>query len=116
MKTTLTKKEFITRSMEGEVFLLDGYRYFYDATKVYPFRINVNNLDESWKDFDGNILFEIEKPKPILERRWKYILHRNGYSNISLSYMSDTYAESNEYIAPKWYKIEDMFIDVEVIK
>ena len=36
MKVKLTKEEFIKRSMNGDVFELDGFKYFYDNSKNIP--------------------------------------------------------------------------------
>ena len=63
MKVKLTKKEFMKRSMNGEVFELDGYKYFYDENEKNPFRFEELGMNESWGDFNGENEFTVAKPK-----------------------------------------------------
>jgi len=108
---TLTKKEFIERSMKGEVFI-DGFnnRLFYDNNKENPFRYCNKALHGAWEYFDGKALFTLEKPKPIIERRWKWRLDEIGRT-IESHYLSNEYAEKYDYTG--WYKTE-LYIDVKL--
>ena len=65
MKIKLTKEEFIKRSMAGDVFEYIGCRYFYDATKIIPFRFDEEDLLGNWDRFDGKIEFNLVIPKDI---------------------------------------------------
>jgi hypothetical protein len=112
--TTLTNEEFSKRGIDGEVFILNACRYFYDATHINPFRCNDFPLVNDWKYFDGKTIFEIEEPKPIMERRWKWRKDDIGYTNESGNYMADTFIGLHQYINNDWYKVEDLYIDVEV--
>lgn len=40
----LTKDEFITRSMAGEVFISNHNKFFYDTKSINPFRIDKRGL------------------------------------------------------------------------
>ena len=62
-KFTLTKKEFIKRSMKGEVFINSIHKYFYDDTFENPFRISDSGMDVSWEMFDSKTLFTLKEPK-----------------------------------------------------
>ena len=63
---TLTKEEFITRAMAGEVFIHTNTdtTLFYDNTKSNPFRADQSTIVESWVYFNGKELFTLEQPKP----------------------------------------------------
>ena len=82
---TLTKEEFITRSMAGEVFISVEYgsRFHYDNTKTMPFRLGNDTLDQAWRRLDGYSLFTLEQPKPRIERRWKWRQDSKGYTKES---------------------------------
>ena len=97
MKVKLTKEEFIKRITNGEVLVLDGYKYFYDEKEKNPFRIQevgMNGdkyfydekeissfiideigIDESWGDTDGlNEFTAIEsKQKTKIVEEWMYV-------------------------------------------
>ena len=111
-KTTLTKEEFIKRSMAGEVFIYGGDKYFYDTCENPPFRLDGDYIRSNWGYFDGKTIFEIEEPKPIIERRWRWRKDEYGRTQTS-DYVSDKYAEIHSYIFSNWYKVEDDYIDVE---
>lgn len=108
---TLTKEEFITRTMAGDVFIHESNKLFYDSAMTNPFRYGKNPLHYNWDLFDSNNLFTLEQPKPKIERRWKYRRDTDGITEESLSYYSD---ESSNYFKKDWYKAEDCFIDVEI--
>ena len=108
---TLTKKEFIKRSMKGEVFLNRGAMYFYSEEFNVPFRVDYLAIGNSWRLFDGQTLFTSEEPKPIIERRWKWLKDYDDYTACT-NYLTDRYAIVNEYSNAGYYK-SDMFIDVE---
>jgi hypothetical protein len=115
---TLTKEEFITRSMKGEAFIIcaNGERIYYDNSKVQdtPFRINELPLRATWALFDGRTLFTLEEPEPIIERRWVWLKNiAVGYTDTS-DYLSDKYAEEWDYPKNDWYKKEDEYIDVVI--
>ena len=68
---TLTKEEFIERSMKGEVFIheVTGNKFFYDKSKDIPFRLNNDHLLTAWELFDKNDeLFRSEKQKVTIEK------------------------------------------------
>ena len=113
---TLTKEEFITRSMAGEVFISthNSKRFYYDNKYTIPFRVNNEDLDNNWSYMDGEHLFTLEQPKPKIERRWKYLKnYRDGRTMESAQYYNDS--KVNEYLdLTKWYKAECCFIDVEI--
>lgn len=111
--TTLIKEEFITRSMAGEVFILEGCRYFYAPSKENPFRVDYAAIGSSWCYMDGITLFEVEEPKPIIERRWKWRKDSDGCTIEDARYMSDEFIE-HYAIGGGWYKVEDLYIDVEI--
>ena len=113
---TLTKEEFITRSMAGEVFLDKNLsRFYYDNSKEQPFRLNNVPLTTAWYIFNGQKLFTLEQPKPKIERRWKYRKDcKEGDTHETSIYVSDEYAKENRFLKDKWYKAEDCFIDVEI--
>ena len=108
----LTKEEFITRSMAGEVFLDGSNKLFYDMSEDIPFRYEKEPLKGNWDLFDGETKrFTLEQPKPKIERRWKYRRDLNGITEESLSYYSD---KVSGQFKDDWYKAEDCFIDVEI--
>ena len=109
---TLTKEEFITRSMAGEVFVYKNYRLFYDPYQIIPFRLNEEELDTCWKLFNGKELFTLEQPKPRIERRWKWRKDTSDYTEETDCYHNDANAIS--LIALGMYKAEDCFIDIEI--
>ena len=112
-KFTLTKEEFITRSMEGEVFIDNCNRYFYDSSKSSPFRVNDSALAGAWSYFDGTVkIFALEQYKPKIERRWKYRRDCSGHTQETDCYYTDEKAKS--VLNSLYYKAEDCFIDVEV--
>ncbi len=104
MKFVLTKETFIKKSMNGDVFRYAGDKYFYDDTKIPPFRVNEDALRGYWNNFNGKNLFTLEKWN--IERRWKW--QRN-----TSEYISDKYAEEKGYSHEGWYKLEDDYTDVE---
>ena len=109
----LTKEEFITRSMEGEVFVSNTSKFFYDTNFINPFRINEREIYSSWDLFDGETKqFTIEQPKPRIERRWKYRENRFGITQETNSYYSDEKAKTS--LTSSFYKAEDCYIDVEI--
>ena len=63
MKVKLTKEEFIKRSMNGEVFELDGYKFFYDNNEKNPFRLEDEDLEDNWSQFNGINEFTVVEPK-----------------------------------------------------
>ena len=79
-KVKLTKKEFIERAMNGEIFAGKEFKYFYDETKDSPFRITnlKSNIESSiysnWIIFNGENEFEIIPPQPKTKivKEWKY--------------------------------------------
>ena len=108
----LTKEEFITRSMAGEVFLYDNSRLFYSVSETNPFRLEGSPLHYNWDLLDGETKhFTLEQPKPKIERRWKYRRDTEGITEESLSYYSD---KVSGQFKDDWYKAEDCFIDVEI--
>ena len=74
MKVKLTKEEFIKRSMNGEVFGLDGFLYFYDENEKNPFRFEELGMNESWGDFNGENEFTVVEPEPKTKivKEWMY--------------------------------------------
>ena len=74
MKVKLTKEEFIKRSMNGEVFELDDFFYFYDSSKKNPFRVEDIGIDGSWGDFNGINEFTVVEPEPKTKivKEWLY--------------------------------------------
>ena len=112
----LTKEEFITRSMQGEVFISVEYgtRFYFDPKYSIPFRVEESPLEEGWNLINSTNLFTVEPPKPKIERRWKYLKNnRDGRTMESAQYYSDS--KVHEYLdLTKWYKAEDCFIDVEL--
>ena len=112
---TLTKEEFITRSMAGEVFISthSDKKFFYDNKYNIPFRVNHEDLDNNWNYMDGKHTFTLEQPNPKIERRWKYRRDKIGYTEETDCYYSDEKAKSvlNGML---YYKTEDCFIDVEI--
>ena len=67
---TLTKEEFIERSMKGEVFIheVTGNKFFYDKSKDTPFRLNNYPFLTDWGLFDKDELFRSEKQKVTIEK------------------------------------------------
>lgn len=108
---TLTKEEFIKRSMNGEVFINREDRYFYDKGEYDPFMVNNSALDGAWSNFNGKTLFTLEEPKPIIERRWRWLSDTSKYTEVSARYYSD---KESTMIGDGWYKKEDDYIDVGV--
>ena len=108
--TTLTRKEFIERSMKGEVFSRQGTEYYYDETETIPFRFGTSPLYGCWDNFDGETEFEIVEPEPVFERRWRYVDHDINHS-IETSYY---YPDRNPPRGEAWKKIEDDYIDVDM--
>ena len=114
-KFTLTKEEFIKRSMNGEVFIHDLYnnKYFYDDKYTNPFRFNKEALNIHWDDLNGKDLFIVENPKPIKERRWKWQKDKKDISYIS-EYITDKFAKDVNMLKDGWHKRENDYIDVEI--
>lgn len=109
--TTLTKEEFITRSMAGEVFINNGSKLFYDPTKTNPFRIGDAGLGNSWSIFDGKTVFRVKAP---VERRWRWRRDNEGFTSES-NYMTEECAVERGHTPQNgWYKVENIFIDVNV--
>ena len=109
---TLTKEEFITRSMAGEVFMHSNNKMFYDSSENNPFRYEMGPLNGNWDRLDGRTeQFTLEQPKLKIERRWKYRRDADGVTEESLSYYSD---KISGQFKDDWYKAEDCFIDVEI--
>ena len=85
-KLKLTNKEFIERSMNGESFVWNKFKYFYDETKDSPFRItNLESNKESslysaWVVFDGKNEFEVIQPKLKTKIVKEYIYKRDNDS------------------------------------
>ena len=77
MKVKLTKEEFIKRSMDGEVFEFDSYKYFYDENEKNPFRFEELCMNESWGDFNGKNEFTVVEPKnktkTKIVKEWMYL-------------------------------------------
>ena len=67
---TLTKEEFIERSMKSEVFIheVTGNKFFYDKSKDTPFRLNNYPFLTDWGLFDKDELFRSEKQKVTIEK------------------------------------------------
>ena len=63
MKVKLTKEEFIKRSMAGEVFEFDSYKYFFFFFEKNPFRFEELGMDESWGDLNAENEFTVIEPK-----------------------------------------------------
>ena len=112
---TLTAKEFIERSMKGEVFILKTTRgrYHYDYSKANPFRVDEDSMNYSWNHLDGIYLFTLEEPKPVIERRWKWRKDFKKYTAES-NFIPDIYADESLYKKEDWYKVEDLYIDIEI--
>lgn len=113
MTTTLTKEQFITRSMTGEKFEYDTCIYYYDKDKANPFRVDEDSLAAYWQYMDGETEFIIVEPEPTIERRWRWLLDGEEYTVISSSFMSDNYVKNNSYMTQDWYK-SDQYIEVEI--
>ena len=69
MKTfKLTKEEFITRSMAGDVFEFRGNTFYYDNNeKSNPFRLCQQALSSDWDKFNGINEFTLVEPEPEME-------------------------------------------------
>jgi len=112
---TLTKKQFIDRSMAGDVFL-DEYNneYYYDDSCDIPFRLDKDNLNLMWARFDGKALFTLKGSGTTTERRYRWLADEaEGCTSVS-DYMSDKYVERHDFIEEGWYKKEDDYIDVAI--
>lgn len=96
MKVKLTKEEFIKRSMKGEVFELDGYKYFYDNSKNIPFRIGDVGLYGGWVAFNGINEFTVVEPKEKtkLVKEWIY-LDSLGVWHLSDNLLTDKKAKEH---------------------
>lgn len=109
----LTKEEFITRSMAGEVFVYNNNKFFYNTSFTNPFRINGTGMEGSWDIFnDKTKLFTLDQSKPRIERRWKYRIDLTGVKNETVGYYSDEKARID--LNNNYYKVEDCYIDVEI--
>ena len=107
--TTLSKEEFITRSMAGERFTRgpNEVELFYDVAESNPFRSGKTHIQHSWGHFDGKTKFIIVE-KSIIERRWVWLQDYKESTLIS-TLMSNQVPEEGE----GWYK-SGIFIDVEL--
>lgn len=64
----LTKEEFITRSMAGDVFEFKGNTFYYDNNeKSNPFRLCQQALSSDWDKFNGINEFTLVEPEPEME-------------------------------------------------
>ena len=112
MTVRLTKEEFIRRSMRGEVFAYETNKFHYDKTKYNPFRMDDNEMGDTWNIINTCTEF-IVLPKE--ERRYRYIRGREGISELSIGYINDAYAKRNHYTKDNgWHKLEDDYIEVIV--
>jgi len=73
-----------------------------------------------WKDCDipswyKGVEYRV-KPKPKIERRWRYARDANGYTTIASIYMSDSFAKNSKYLENGWYKLKNNYIDVLIDK
>ena len=109
-KFMLTKEDFIERSMDGDEFMFEKRRYFYDEDEgINPFRVGDSGLDTSWNIFNGENLFELVEET---ELRYRYRKDTNKMTVFSEGYMTDESAEEYGYTKDEWYKAEDDFIEV----
>jgi len=109
---TLNKRQFIERAMNGEVFLHDGIRLFYDKEKHTPFRSGSSMLAGNWGLFNGEYPFTLEEPEPVMERRYIWRIDRTHHT-VDSHYMTDACAASGSYVEDGWYKT-NIYIDVEI--
>ena len=112
MKVKLTKEEFIKRSMHGEMFEFDGYKFFYDSSKIIPFRVDDHDLRGLWCYFDGENEFTVIEPKPKTKivKEWMFLDVLNIWciANILI-----TDEEAKEHFGELKYKPTGRVFEVE---
>ena len=96
MKTTLTKSEFIRRAMNGEVFELDGNKYFYDESRNSPFRYDESPIKYAWDKFNGINEFTVVEPEPETVTVYEWIAGHPMRESYFISDMLFTEEEANE--------------------
>lgn len=103
MKVKLTKEEFIKRSIKGEVFEFDGYKFFYDKDKTNPFRMEEQDLNGCWDYFNGETEFIVVEPEPKTKivKEWLYKDVLNIW-HISVNLFTDE--EAKKYFKMLKYK------------
>ena len=117
---TLTKEEFIGRSMKGERFKRMSEVFSYDNTKDSPFRVDGSIIRTHWRLFNGVEKFLSVKPEPTIERRWIWLKDFEGRTKTSDRYMTDKAARGGGYAKNGWYKAtaeycgKDIYIDVKI--
>ncbi len=105
-----------------EALFSDNKYYDEDNRRIYLGTFNGTHLSVSSgyeKDFEAGKYFSVttwghmkDLPKP-KEKRWLWLKDRNGYTTTSDNYLTDKFAEDNNYVKDKWHK-SDMFIEVKV--
>ena len=110
---TLTKEEFITRSMAGEVFI-DSYnhKHYYDDTETNPFRRSNQALRDNWDSFTDGTLFTLEEPKPVFEDRWQIRKDQEGYTLSTSNYYNLYYIDKDYKESDGYYKGPKIAVEV----
>ena len=76
-KVELTKSEFIRRSMNGEVFELNGQKYFYAESDEEPFRLDLDGLNGLWRSLDGINEFTVVEPEVEMITVYEWVVTKN---------------------------------------
>lgn len=118
-KVKLTKEEFIKRAMNGEVFELNGDKYFYDVNKTGPFRFNDSPLKEAWETIDGKNEFTVVEPETEIESWAEFLVYKSD-TDRWLKTMHRSLDECKKYWESKNYshhhEIEGTRIELPKVK
>lgn len=80
-KVKLTNEEFIKRAMNGERFRWNGGEFFYDNSKLNPFRLDDDGLKGYWNYLNGENEFEVVQPKPKTKIVKEWMISSNKNNN-----------------------------------
>ena len=75
---------------------------------------NFSSSRELMNPYMREELFRRPKPKPKIERRWRYAKDEEGCTLTTSNYVADSLAEEYGYCEDGWYKLENDYIDVKV--
>ena len=109
-----TKEEFIARVMAGDRFIRKDNPeniYHYDNSHIEPFRVGSYAMSAAWDNIVSRV-FELVKPEPIIETRWRMAKDESTTTSVTVNYVNQV-AIDTTYLVGGWYKLDSIEVEVK---
>lgn len=109
-----TKEEFIKSVIQGDVWELDNYKYYYDSSsKETPFRLDNTALAGGfWRNVTTEE-FTLVEPEPVYEERWQMMKDVDyNFTNCTQHYYNQKRIDEEYPEYERWYKGQSIKVKV----